>query len=149
MNDKRKEEPVVVILAEHEKIEADEYIQDKDFVYRKKTEVEEQVYTYRSLFWARLTYFLALFPLALVIFYHLIKFSLELFSAAFQSFKNRQKNRQCFKTFTYSLSLFKTLTGLLVGVINPNWGKKLLSLFFSLNANAQNAYFSSLFNFSV
>ena len=45
MNDKRKEEPAVVILAEHEKIEADEYIQDKDFVYRKKTEVEEQVYT--------------------------------------------------------------------------------------------------------
>lgn len=146
---KRPKEPEVTILMDHESIDAEEYVQDYDRVYRKKEEVGQNKSRKISLFWMRLACFLGLTSLSFVFVYQTIKLLVNLVHSAWYKFNNSFANQETRKAFHDCVALSKVLIGLSVGVINPNWGKWLISLFFSITPKKRNgSLFSQFFNFS-
>lgn len=137
MNKSKWEEPKVIILSENERVEAEEYIEDSDHVYRSKDEVHRRFRFKSSLFWLRLTCFLGLIAITVVLILRIIQFFVSIIFSAIQHFKHKMLNRQIKSCWENLKCTGKIFLGLAVGVINPNWGKRLMSLFFSLKRQAK------------
>lgn len=130
MNKDYKSQPVIV--PEHEEIHAEEYVKDSDQVYRKKEDVVRGKFK-GSIFWGRVACFIGLSFLSFVFIFKSIKLIVNSVQVLLNRFNHLDINRQFLKTLNECLALSKVILGLAVGVINPNWGKRLLSLFFSMN----------------
>jgi len=144
-------EPKVTLLTdfhnEAELEEAEEYVQDHDQVYRKKEEVETRTTT-GSVFLARLICLLGLTAVAFVFCFKVLRLVVNSIQAAMHAFKNMTLNYQVLKNLHECFAFSKVILGLGVGVINPNWGKKLMSLFFSVTDKKYSHPMSS-FIFSI
>jgi|GEM_PF-3682356 len=149
MNKDNHQEPKVTILSAHENIDAEEYVEDYDQVYRKKNETNHNRSGKKSIFWMRLACFLGLTSLSFVFVYKTLKLFVNLIQSTWHKFNNLSANEETLKTLLDCIALSKVLIALAVGVINPNWGKRLISLFFSMNPKKSNgSLFSHFFNFS-
>lgn len=143
-------EPKVIILSEHEKVDAEEYVEDVDHVYKKKDEVYKQFKFNSSLFLMRLACFLGLMAMAFVLMLRLIKLILAFIASAIKFFNEKALNRSLKDIWNEVKSAGKVVLSLAVGVINPHWGSRLMSLFFSLkNQSKYKPFMHRFFRFSA
>lgn len=134
----------VIILADHEKIDAEEYVEDMDHVYRKKEEVSGRFKFNSSNFWLRIACFFGLIAMAFIIILKFVKLLIALIMSALEYFKNKLLNAQVKGCLKEIKNVGMILAGLAVGVINPKWGMRLMSLFFSLtNQPKTNPFFAA------
>lgn len=136
----------VTILSAHEKIEAEEYVEDADHVYRKKDEVYKQFKFNSSTFWMRLACFFGLLAIFIVLILRFIKLLIAFLFSAFQLFKDRALNQIMNGAWREFAGAALVTVGLSVAVINPRWGMRLMSLFFSMTGKITRP-FSHLFRF--
>lgn len=134
----------VIILPDHERIEAEEYIEDADHVYRKKDEVFKRFKFNASTFWMRLACFFGLLAIFIVLILRFIKLLIALISSAFQLFKHRPLNQLLRGAWKEFAGAALVTAGLAVAVINPRWGMRLISLFFSMTDKNKSSFFSGL-----
>ena len=145
MEKQNPKEPKITILPDHEKIEAEEYVEDVDHVYRKKEEVLNRLKG-SSTFWMRLVSFLGLTITSLILIFKLFKLLVGGIQAALHGFSHLGLNRQVKQVGKECFSLIKIILGLSVSVINPQWGKRLIALFFSMK---DQKVFHNFFRFST
>ncbi len=139
----------VIILSDYEKVEAEEYVEDADHVYRKKDEAFKGFKFKSSLFWLRLTCFFGLLAMAIILILRIVKLLFSIVFSAFQHFKDKLLNKQIKGCWQDLKNAGKVCIGLAVGVINPNWGMRLMSLFFSITGRSTSEpFFHNLFRFS-
>ncbi|MFI5343537.1 MAG: hypothetical protein ACHQUC_04880 [Chlamydiales bacterium] len=142
-----KEVAEVTLLPAHEKIEAEEYVEDADHVYRKKDEVFKRFKFNASIFWMRLACFFGLLAIFIVLILRFIKLLIAFLSSAFQLFKHRPLNQLTWGSWKEFAGAAMVTVGLAVGVINPRWGMRLISLFFSMTDKNKPPFFNAIFRF--
>ncbi len=145
----KSQDPKVIILSADEKVEAEEYVEDVDHVYRKKEEVFKRYKFNSSIFWMRLTCFFGLVAIAIILILRMIKLLFSIIFSALQYFKDKLLNKQIKSCWEDLKNAGKVFLGLAVGVINPHWGMRLMSLFFSMTGPAkQKPFMHRFFRFS-
>lgn len=141
--------PEVIILTEHERVDAEEYVEDADHVYRKKDEVNRTFKFQASDFWLRFACLLGVFAIFIVLILRAFALILAFIFSAFHQFKDRAINKELKSAWKDFVGAAVIITGLAVGVIKPSWGMRFISLFFSLtNQKMQYPWFNKLFRFS-
>lgn len=145
MEKQAPKEPKVIILPDHERVEAEEYVEDVDHVYRKKEEVLNRMKG-SSTFWMRIAAVLGLAATSLILIFKLFKLIVGGVQVTLHGFKQLGLNRQVKQIGKECFALIKVILGLSVSVINPHWGKRLISLFFSMK-NKKN--YHNYFRFST
>jgi hypothetical protein len=130
--EKDSKDPKIIILSEYDKIDAEEYVEDTDHVYRKKDEVYSRFKFNTSLFWMRLACFFGLMAMIIVVILRVIKMMLAIIISALQYFKDKLLNKQIRNSWEEFKNAGKVFVSLAVGVVNPKWGMRLMSLFFSM-----------------
>lgn len=130
--EQKSQDTKVIILSEHDKIDAEEYVEDSDHVYRKKDEVFKRFKFSSSNFWLRIACFFGLIAMAIVLILRFFKLLMAFIFSALQHFKDKLLNKQIKSSWQDLKKVGMVLIGLSVGVINPRWGMCLMSLFFSV-----------------
>ena len=128
------QEPKTSIVPDEEEVIAEEYVEDNDHVFKSKKEVKSR-YSRGSLFKSRLLFFLSFSVISFLSIIKFISLNVCCFRAIFRGFKDHALNLQVAQVTKDLVSLVKFASIQAIGILNPNWGKKLLNIFFLTNDN--------------